>query len=112
VVEASVPNIFDPPPIDPGTPDRDERGAIGGFLASINFGRARRGRAKAAGHVVTHGAILLAVGHLLAAYGASLNRADVHAPAHTNNWYHRSAESRAVMCRAAVGCVTGSSQIG
>ncbi len=42
VVEEVVPTIFDAPQVDPGT---EKKGAIGGFLASINFGRARRNRA-------------------------------------------------------------------
>jgi hypothetical protein len=67
VVETIVPNIFDPPPTEPETADRDGRGPIGGFLASINFGRARRGRAKSAARTTaTHIAVLLAAGHLMA----------------------------------------------
>ena len=42
VVEEVVPTIFDAPQVDP---DTERKGAIGGFLASINFGRARRNRA-------------------------------------------------------------------
>jgi two-component system cell cycle sensor histidine kinase PleC len=42
VVEEVVPTIFDAPQVDPGT---EKKGTIGGFLASINFGRARRNRA-------------------------------------------------------------------
>ncbi len=42
VVEEVVPTIFDAPQVDPGT---EKKGALGGFLASINFGRARRNRA-------------------------------------------------------------------
>jgi two-component system cell cycle sensor histidine kinase PleC len=109
VVETSVRNIFDPPPTEPRMPERDEHGAIGGFLASINFGRARSGRAKtapqkaapqkAATHAATHLAILLVGGHLLASHGAAHDRAALIAAAHGHNWYY--AESRAVVCREA-----------
>src|SRR6202521_1899878 len=56
VVEPNVTTIFNPPPIEPDMPDR--HGAIGGFLASINFGRARRRRA--AVKAATQGMMFLA----------------------------------------------------
>jgi two-component system, cell cycle sensor histidine kinase PleC len=96
VVETSVPNIFDPPPIDPDT-DRGGHGAIGGFLASISFGRARRSRARAA----TRLAIFLVAGHLLAPHGAAHARTGLIAAARAHNWYGASAESRTIAWRAA-----------
>jgi len=94
VVETVAPNIFDPPPTEPEMPDHNGHGAIGGFLASINFGRARRGRAKAATHLV----VLLAAGHLLAPLGAAPDRSGLIATAHAHNWYPASSESRAISC--------------
>jgi two-component system, cell cycle sensor histidine kinase PleC len=44
VVERAPPVIFDPPPLDPSQTER--RGPIGGFLASMKFGRATRFRAR------------------------------------------------------------------
>ena len=106
--DTSVPGIFDPPPIVPQAPNPDGTGALAGFLASISFGRARRDRTKAVGDIVTHGAILLAAGHLLAAQGGPPAGADIAAAGRTNNWYHMSTESRAVICCAAVGCAIDS----
>jgi hypothetical protein len=94
VVETIAPNIFDPPPTEPEMPARDSQGAIGGFLASINFGRARRGRAKAPTHLV----VFLAAGHLLAPYGAAPDRSGLIATAHAHNWYAPPIESPVISC--------------
>jgi two-component system, cell cycle sensor histidine kinase PleC len=107
VVEHSVPNIFDLPD-DPMAPDRDGHGAIGGFLASINFGRVRRGRAKSVGHAVTHLALVLAAGQMLAPVRAVPERSDLIASAYAHNWYHGSGESRAAMRREAAEGATAS----
>jgi two-component system cell cycle sensor histidine kinase PleC len=64
VVEEVVPTIFDVPPIEPDS----RRGAIGGFLDSISFGRARRSKE------VSQLALLFAVGSLYAAHGAVNDR--------------------------------------
>ncbi|HSV25813.1 MAG TPA: ATP-binding protein [Xanthobacteraceae bacterium] len=78
MADIRLPSIFDPPPIVPQTPDPDRHGAIAGFLASINFGRALRSRTKAASHVVTPMAILLAAS--LPLHGMSIDRAEVLPP--------------------------------
>jgi two-component system, cell cycle sensor histidine kinase PleC len=44
VVEARPPLIFDPPPLDPSQAEQRRSGPIGGFLASMKFGRAGRTR--------------------------------------------------------------------
>jgi Histidine kinase-, DNA gyrase B-, and HSP90-like ATPase len=95
VVETVVPNIFDLPPVEPEAAHHRAHGAIGGFLASINFGKARRSRAKAA----THLAVLLAVGHLLAPVAAP-DRADLIATPRAPNWYPASAAPHAISCDA------------
>ena len=46
VVEAPPPLVFDPPPIDPSEGRRRPSGPMGGFLASMKFGRASRIRAR------------------------------------------------------------------
>jgi two-component system cell cycle sensor histidine kinase PleC len=46
VVEAPPPLVFDPPPIDPSQGGRRPSGPMGGFLASMKFGRASRIRAR------------------------------------------------------------------
>jgi two-component system, cell cycle sensor histidine kinase PleC len=46
VVEAPPPLIFDPPPIDPSQSEQRASGPMGGFLASMKFGRASRIRAR------------------------------------------------------------------
>jgi two-component system cell cycle sensor histidine kinase PleC len=48
MADTRLPGIFDPPPTAPDAPAPEGNGAIAGFLASMNFGRARRGRAIAA----------------------------------------------------------------
>lgn len=87
LTDAPVPSIFDPPPLVPETPNPERHGAIAGFLASINFGRALGDRAKPASrqrpvgknagsktstHMVAPVAILLAAGQLLPLPGDSL----------------------------------------
>jgi len=46
VVEAPPPLVFDPPPIDPSEGRRRPSGPMGGFLASMKFGRASRIRVR------------------------------------------------------------------
>jgi hypothetical protein len=93
MAETRMPSIFDPPPIVPDAPNPDGHSAIGGFLASINFGPALRGRSKAASHVVAPVAILLA-SQLPRLPGVSVDRADMLAANYANNWYHALVESR------------------
>jgi two-component system, cell cycle sensor histidine kinase PleC len=94
MAETRMPSIFEPPPIVPEVPNPDGPGAVAGFLASINFGRALRGRSKAASHVVAPVAILVAASQLLPLPGVSVDRADMLAAADANNWYHPLVESR------------------
>jgi len=128
--ETEVPSIFDPPPVAPRTPNPDGSGAIAGFLASINFGRAQRDRAratnektaseKAASDVVAYGAVLLAAGHLLAAHGMPPVRADMGtclgshlgAAGSVNKWYHARVESCAMTRRDGVRHAIDSGSIG
>jgi two-component system, cell cycle sensor histidine kinase PleC len=46
VVETPPPLIFDPAPIDPSQSEQRPSGPMGGFLASMKFGRAGRIRAR------------------------------------------------------------------
>ncbi len=85
-------------PIRPARPLRPDtrhaaRGAIAGFLAAIKFGRAGRDRYKAASHVITPVAILLAASRLLPYHSERPDCPEVLAAGHANNWYHTSAES-------------------
>jgi two-component system, cell cycle sensor histidine kinase PleC len=95
MVEPNVATIFDPPPTDPDKPDRT--GAIGGFLASINFGRARRRRA--AVKAATQGMMLLAALCCLAPPGGAAGRADLIAAASPHSCYHGSAVASAATAR-------------
>jgi hypothetical protein len=85
VAETRTPSIFDPPSLVPEAPASGKHGAISGFLASMNFGRARRSRAKTASHIIAPMTILL-VGQLLL-HGSPLDRADARAADCANSWY-------------------------
>jgi two-component system cell cycle sensor histidine kinase PleC len=95
MVEPNVATIFDPPPTDPDKPDRT--GAIGGFLASISFGRARRRRA--AVKAATQGMMLLAALCCLTPPGGAAGRADLIAAARPHSCYHGSAVASAATAR-------------
>ena len=67
VVEVPLKTIFDPPPLEPDQPER--HGAVGGFLASINFARMHRGRSD--GSSLPPSFLLLAILCLLGAAAAA-----------------------------------------
>jgi two-component system, cell cycle sensor histidine kinase PleC len=96
VVEESVPNIFDPPGEQQETPERYGQGAIGGFLASITFGRARRGRAKSAARTTTPLVVLIAACHLLAAHEGASQRPALTATSCPPTCYHAADHSRMI----------------
>jgi two-component system cell cycle sensor histidine kinase PleC len=100
VVEEVVPNIFDvpQPEAEPGA----RSSAIGGFLASINFGRARRNRAD---KETASFAILLAAGSLLAGHAAHV-RTDLIARGVAHMSINAPAE-RTAGCAASCEAATG-----
>ncbi len=67
VVEATVTSIFDVAPDDPNRTDGPRQRTLGGFLASINFGRAARNHAASV--------MLLAAGCSVAAHSTTGDRA-------------------------------------
>jgi two-component system cell cycle sensor histidine kinase PleC len=85
VAETRTPSIFDPPSLVPEAPASGGQGAISGFLASMNFGRALRSRAKTVSHIIAPVTVLLAGQQLL--HGSPLDRADARAADYANSWY-------------------------